>query len=153
VQVGTPLSSVDDIKALPLIAAPGHASVKLGDVATVALQDTEVDSITRTNGKPSLGISVTAAPSGNAVGISNEIKDKIPSLVSSPGGQAVLTPVFDRAPFVDRWIDGLTTEGGLGLLMAVLVILVFLLSIRSTLVTAVSIPLSVIVALIALKVF
>ena len=51
---------------------------------------------------------------------------------------------------MEKSIEGLTTEGLLGLLMAVMVILVFLLSVRSTLVTAVSIPLSVVVALIAL---
>ena len=55
-----------------------------------------------------------------------------------------------RRPFVEKSIESLTTEGLLGLAMAVIVILVFLLSIRSTLVTAVSIPLSVIIALIAL---
>jgi HAE1 family hydrophobic/amphiphilic exporter-1 len=153
VQVGTPLSSVDDLKALYLTPAPGHAPVQLGDVATVALADADVTSITRTNGKPSLGISVTATPDGNAVRISNEIKDKIPTLDSTLGGDAAVTPIFDQAPFVERSINGLTTEGLLGLVMAVLVILFFLLSIRSTLVTAVSIPLSVIVALIALDVF
>jgi hydrophobic/amphiphilic exporter-1 (mainly G- bacteria), HAE1 family len=58
--------------------------------------------------------------------------------------------VFDQAPFVEKSIESLTTEGALGLIMAVIVILVFLLSVRSTLVTAVSIPLSVLVALIVL---
>jgi HAE1 family hydrophobic/amphiphilic exporter-1 len=153
VQVGSPLSSVDDLAGLYLTAAAGHAPVKLSDVATVALTDDDVTSITRTNGKPSLGIAVTATPDGNAVRISNEIKDKIPSLRSTLGGDAALTPVFDQAPYVERSIDGLTTEGLLGLVMAVLVILFFLLSVRSTLVTAVSIPLSVIVALIGLDVF
>src|SRR5690606_15496411 len=61
-----------------------------------------------------------------------------------------LTVVFDQAPFVERSIESLTTEGLLGLVMAVVVILVFLLSVRSTVVTAVSIPLSVLVALIGL---
>ena len=51
---------------------------------------------------------------------------------------------------MERSIESLTTEGLLGLAMAVVVILIFLLSVRSTLVTAVSIPLSVLVALIAL---
>jgi HAE1 family hydrophobic/amphiphilic exporter-1 len=58
--------------------------------------------------------------------------------------------VFDQAPYVEESIRSLTTEGLLGLAFAVLVILVFLLSVRSTLVTAVSIPLSVVIALIAL---
>lgn len=58
--------------------------------------------------------------------------------------------VSDQGPAVAKAVSGLTTEGALGLVMAVLVILVFLASIRSTLVTAVSIPLSVVLALIVL---
>src|SRR6185436_12165208 len=74
-------------------------------------------------------------------------------LAAALGGGAALVPVFDQAPFVEKSIEGLTTEGGLGLAMAVIVILVFLLSVRSTVVTAVSIPLSVLVALLALYAF
>ncbi len=55
--------------------------------------------------------------------------------------------VFDQAPFIRQSVDDLTTEGLLGLLFAVLVILGFLLSVRATLVTAVSIPLSVLIAM------
>ena len=66
------------------------------------------------------------------------------------GSGADLTVVSDQGPAVSKSIYGLTTEGALGLLFAVLVILVFLASIRSTLVTAVSIPLSVVLALIVL---
>lgn len=58
--------------------------------------------------------------------------------------------VSDQGPAVAKSISSLTTEGLLGLLFAVIVILVFLGSLRSTLVTAVSIPLSVVLALIVL---
>ena len=153
VQVGTPFGTVDDLSNLYLTPPGGRAPVRLGDVASVSEQLTDVTSITRTNGKPSLGISVTATPDGNAVAVSNEIKDLIPQLQADLGSNAALTPIFDQAPFVEKSVEGLTTEGLLGLVMAVLVILFFLLSVRSTLVTAVSIPLSVIVALISLRVF
>ena len=148
VQVGTPLATLDDLKGLYLTGT--GAPVKLGDVASVEEVLAPATSITRTNGKPSLGIAVTATPDGNAVKISHEIRDRIPEFAAAVGGGATLTPVFDQAPFVEKSIEGLTTEGGLGLLMAIIVILVFLLSVRSTLVTAVSIPLSVLVALLAL---
>lgn len=157
VQVGTPLATVDDLRDIYLTptgasagGSAGATPVKLGDVATVQAQLAPVTSITRTNGRSSLGISVTATPDGNAVGISDEIRDKLPEFTRALGGDAALTVVFDQAPFVQRSIDGLTTEGLLGLGFAVLVILIFLLSVRSTLVTAVSIPLSVVIALIAL---
>ncbi|MEV0809033.1 efflux RND transporter permease subunit [Micromonospora sp. NPDC050200] len=149
VQVGTPIATLDDLRGIVLTpAAPKARPVRLGDVAAVRQQLAPVTGITRTNGTESLGVQVTAAPDGNAVRISHEIRDRLEDLRSASGAE--LTVVFDQAPFVEKSIESLTTEGLLGLLMAVVVILVFLLSVRSTLVTAVSIPLSVVVALIAL---
>jgi HAE1 family hydrophobic/amphiphilic exporter-1 len=153
VQVGTPSTSLEDLRDLylaPSASAKGAAPVRLGDVATISRRPAPPTTLTRTNGSPSLGISVTARPDGNAVQISHDVRDRLGPLASALGGGAELTVVFDQAPYVEKSIHGLTTEGLLGLLMAVLVILAFLLSVRSTLVTAVSIPLSVLVALIAL---
>jgi HAE1 family hydrophobic/amphiphilic exporter-1 len=144
VQVGGKLSTLDEVKDLRVGGA------RLGDVATVEQTPAPATSITRTNGKDSLGISLTLAPDGNAVALSHAVRDKLPQLAEALGSNAALTIVFDQAPFVEKSIEGLTSEGALGLLFAVLVILVFLFSVRSTLVTAVSIPLSVLVALIAL---
>jgi HAE1 family hydrophobic/amphiphilic exporter-1 len=148
VQVGTRIATLDDLRDIYLTPGAGRPPVRLGDVATVDQQLAPATSFTRTDGQDSLGIAVTAAPDGNAVGISREIRDRLDELGATAGAE--LTVVFDQAPFVERSIEALTTEGLLGLVMAVLVILVFLLSIRSTVVTAVSIPLSVLIALIAL---
>ncbi|MGC4849676.1 efflux RND transporter permease subunit [Micromonospora sp. DT15] len=146
VQVGTPIATLEELRGI--VVVPAAAPVRLGDVATVEQQLAPATAITRTNGKDSLGIAVTAAPDGNAVEISHEIRDRLDDLKDASGAE--LTVVFDQAPFVEKSIESLTTEGLLGLVMAVIVILVFLLSVRSTVVTAVSIPLSVLVALIAL---
>lgn len=147
VQVGTPLGTLDELRGVILTVAPAPP-VRLGDVATVEERLTPVTAITRTNGQESLGIAVTATPDGNAVEISQEIRDRLAELRTASGAE--LTVVFDQAPFVEKSIKGLATKGLIGLVMAALVILVFLLSVRSTVVTAVSIPLSVLVALIAL---
>ncbi|RAO32286.1 Cation efflux system protein CusA [Micromonospora saelicesensis] len=146
VQVGTPIATLEDLRGI--VVSPGAAPVRLADVASVEQQLAPATAITRTNGKDSLGIAVTAAPDGNAVQISHDIRDRLDDLKDASGAE--LTVVFDQAPFVEKSIESLTTEGLLGLVMAVIVILVFLLSVRSTVVTAVSIPLSVLVALIAL---
>ncbi|MEV4379160.1 efflux RND transporter permease subunit [Streptosporangium sp. NPDC049644] len=130
--------------------APAPQPVRLGEVATVERSLAEGTSLTRTNGQPSLGVVVTMKPDGNAVAISHAVREKIPGFVRAIGDSSQVTVVFDQAPYVERSIHDLTTEGLLGLAFAVLVILVFLLSVRSTLVTAASIPLSVIIALIAL---
>ena len=157
VQVGQRLSSVDDVRNLYLTptapSAPGRPApqpVKLGDVAQVTEDLAPATSLTRTNGKDSLGVSVTKTPDGNAVDVSNQIRGKISQLEADLGDNAKLTVVSDQAPAVNQAVEGLTSEGLLGLAFAVVVILIFLLSVRSTLVTAVSIPLSVVIALIVL---
>lgn len=149
VQVGggfTTLKQIQDLRVLP----PKGKPVRLGDVATVTQEESPRVSITRTDGKPSLALMVTMDKDGSAVAISDAVKDKLPELRKDLGSGAELTVVSDQGPAVSKSISGLTTEGALGLLFAVIVILVFLASIRSTLVTAVSIPLSVILALIVL---
>ncbi|MFC8144996.1 efflux RND transporter permease subunit [Streptomyces paradoxus] len=151
VQVGGGFTSVEQIKDLMVTGEPGQGKpVRLGDVATVKQQEATADSITRTDGKPSLSVAVTMDRDGSAVAISDAVQDKLPDLRGDLGSGASLTVVSDQGPAVSKSIKGLTTEGALGLLFAVLVILVFLASIRSTLVTAVSIPLSVVLALIVL---
>ncbi|MEU4425152.1 efflux RND transporter permease subunit [Actinoplanes sp. NPDC024001] len=146
VQVGTPITTVDQLKAVYVTGSRGP--VKLGDIAAVESKLPVAESYTRTDGVDSLGIAVTARPDGNPVSISHEVRDILDDLQTNSG--ATLTVITDQAPYVEESIKSLTTEGLLGLVMAVVVILVFLLSVRSTLVTAVSIPLSVLIALIAL---
>jgi hydrophobic/amphiphilic exporter-1 (mainly G- bacteria), HAE1 family len=146
VQVGGQLESVDALRNM-YIAGTGRP-VKLGDVAKIEPQPASTTSITRTNGKPSLGIAIMMTSDGNAVDISHAVQDKLGALGRTAGAE--LTIIFDQGPHIEEAVSGLTTEGLLGLLFAVVVILLFLLSVRSTLVTAVSIPLSVLVALLAL---
>lgn len=164
VQVGSKLSSVDDITALPLVtsasgavaaAAAPSAPSTIGDVATVELTDNAATSISRVNGEPALTIAVTKLASANTVEVSNGVKDLLPALEASlqttnPG--AAFTVVFDQAPYIQQSIESLATEGLLGLAFAVIVILIFLLSVRATLVTAISIPTSVLITFIGLQV-
>lgn len=150
VRVGSGYTSLAQLEDLRLTAGPGKPAVRLGDVASVKQESARAVSITRTNGKPSLSLVLTMDKEGSAVAISDAVKDKLPELRSTLGSGADLTVIQDQGPPVAKSISGLTTEGLLGLLFAVVVILVFLGSIRSTLVTAVSIPLSVVLALIVL---
>ncbi|MFC9399329.1 efflux RND transporter permease subunit [Streptomyces sp. NPDC057027] len=149
VQVGGGYTSLQQIQDLRIKPEKGKA-VRLADVATVKQTEATPVSLTRTDGKPSLAVLATMDKDGSAVAISDAVKDKLPELRKDLGAGAELTVVSDQGPAVAKSISGLTTEGALGLVMAVLVILVFLASLRSTLVTAVSIPLSVVLALIVL---
>jgi HAE1 family hydrophobic/amphiphilic exporter-1 len=149
VQTGNPLTSVASIGD---VALPGSSGpVLLKSVAKIKQQPVASGSLNRTNGIPSLAVGVTVAQDASAVKVSNEIRDRLDELQRASRATLVIT--FDQAPFVQRSIKSLATEGLLGLLMAVLIILLFLRSVRSTVVTALSIPLSLVFALIALKFF
>ncbi|MBI4899756.1 MAG: efflux RND transporter permease subunit, partial [Actinobacteria bacterium] len=150
VQVGTRLTEVADLEALPLVGA--KAGTTLGDVADVEVTTSPVTSIARTDGDPSVSIGITKTPSGNTVDISHAVQEVFSDIEDAVGGDASVDVVFDQAPFIEQSVEDLTTEGLLGLVFAVVVILLFLLSLRSTLVTAISIPLSVLVTLIGLYV-
>ena len=67
------------------------------------------------------------------------------------GSNTTITTIFDQAPLIEQSIHDLAVEGLLGLAFAVLVILAFLFSVRATLITAISIPLSVLIAMIGLQ--
>ncbi|MGH8917013.1 MAG: efflux RND transporter permease subunit, partial [Actinomycetes bacterium] len=169
VEVGSPVTTLDQIRDLYLTPTPSAgtaaarpgapatpaAPVRLGDVATIGSAPAPATGFTRTNGTASIGISITKKEGANTVTVSHTVADALPQVTDALGGaaqNAQVTVVFDQAPFIEQSVEDLTTEGLLGLLFAVLVILGFLLSVRATLVTAVSIPLSVLIAMIVLNV-
>lgn len=126
-------------------------TITIGEVAEVVREANPEQSISRVNGQPALTIAITKLSTANTVEVSHVVLDAIEELEPMLGG-ATLEVVFDQAPYVERSIETLTVEGLLGLLFAVLVILVFLLSVRATLVTAISIPVSVLFTFVGLNV-
>jgi len=149
IQAGQRLTSVDEITALPLLG--GSSATTIGDVADVQLTGAPVTSISRVDGQDALTIAITKTLDANTVDVSQTVRDALPSIASDLGDDVKLTVVFDQAPFIQQSIDALAEEGLLGLVFAVIVILVFLLSIRSTIVTAISIPTSVLITFIGLQ--
>ena len=132
--------------SIPAAPAPSEPEIlTIADVAEVTYDYAPVTSISRTNGLDSLGIQVTKTQDGNTVAISNGVEAKIEELTDKLGGNVEINTVFDQGPFVEKQLENLTIEGTLGLTFAILIILVFLGSIRSTLVTAISIPTSLLV--------
>jgi HAE1 family hydrophobic/amphiphilic exporter-1 len=130
--------------------APDTKPVRLGDIAEITAEPATLTGYTRINGEPSIGIEVTKKEQANTVAVSDQVRQALPQITELLGGSeqnAQFMVVLDQAPFIEQSVHDLTTEGLLGLAFAVLVILGFLLSVRATLVTAVSIPLSVLIAM------
>ena len=87
--------------------------VKLGDVATVAQTLAPSTSLTRTNGQPSLGLSVTETSSGNTVSISQAVNQDISAMQNQLGHGAKITVVSDQAPTISSAVSGLVDRSRL----------------------------------------
>ncbi len=132
-------------------ASPKTLSVTtIGALASVSIQPDTITSISRVNGEPSLTLAITKRADANTVDVSRAVTAALPAITALLGNGTEFTVVFDQAPFIEKSIESLAIEGLLGLFFAIIVILVFLLSIRSTLVTAVSIPTSLLLTFIGM---
>lgn len=141
--------SLDDIRALRLRAADG-SSVTLGDIATVEEQQADSTGVTRADGQPAVAIRVTKEKSANTVETSNEVTDALDEIEASLPAGASLTIFQDQAEFITESINGVIEEGLIGGILAIIIVFAFLANWRTTLVTAVSIPLSIIIAVVLL---
>ena len=151
IQMGSAVSTVEAIEALPLVGASSSSVLTIGDVADVVYEDSPVTSIARTNGKASLAVAITKTPDANTVAVSNAVQELVPDLEAALGNDVTIVTTLDQAPFIQKSIKDLTTEGLLGLTFAVIIILIFLFSVKSTLITAISIPTSVLITFIGLQ--
>jgi HAE1 family hydrophobic/amphiphilic exporter-1 len=126
-----------------------QAPTRLKDVADVQVVTNNASGISRANGKPGVLIQVFKTQTGNTVTVSDGVIEKIKEL-NNQNPQVNLGIIYDQALQVRKSVEGLLKEGGLGALFAVVVIFFFLRNVRSTLVTAISIPTSIVVAFILL---
>ena len=156
IQISGALTSLDQIGKIsvtPAGASPGGkpaAPVMINQLGSVNVVSVPADTITRTNGKPSIGLQIIKGPSGNTVTVANEVWTALPGIESSVGHGVHFESISDQATPITQAISDILREGLAGAIFAVLVIFLFLRSARATVVAAISIPLSLLVALIAL---
>ncbi|WP_058304075.1 efflux RND transporter permease subunit [Gorillibacterium timonense] len=135
-QVTSSLSSLDALKDLPIL--PG---VPLKNVADVTTKDV-TESISRLNGNDALFAAVNKEAKANAVTVSKEIAKTVERLNKEYSGKLQMDIFFDTSDFIVDSVNSMMREVLLGALFATIVILFFLRSLRITLITIVSIPLS-----------
>jgi HAE1 family hydrophobic/amphiphilic exporter-1 len=109
------------------------------------------DLVTRTNGNNSLVVSIQKKADANTVAAWSQVEQVLDEL-KGRHPDIEFAVAFEQASYITESIGGVAREGGLGAIMAVVVILIFLnFSVRSTVVTAVSIPTSVALAFVLMK--
>ena len=147
------LDSIEELQSLVVGVSPS-GPVRLSDVADVTFGGGRPRSITRTNGKPGIGVEVSKKPDVNTLDVTTAVNEAIDGITGLPPDVEIVV-VVDQGPNIQQQIDTLTKEAMFGFLFAVSVVFAFMLTIRPTVakglfntlrptvVIALSIPLSV----------
>jgi multidrug efflux pump subunit AcrB len=144
------LKGADDIGQVP-IKMVGQSPVRVGDVATPKDSFSLQYNVVRVNGQRAVYLPIFKAGSdSNTIAIVNGVRDTLKKLYDVPSSLKT-DVVFDQSRFVKTAIETLVHEGGIGLFLTCLMILIFLGSLRATLAVFFSIPLSLLATFLVLK--
>ncbi len=137
------LNSVEGFRNI-VIGTIDSYPIRLGDVARVERGVEDDDIIVRANGEPAVGLQVIRQSQANTMAISKAIRAEIEAIEPTlPDGMKIIVG-SDDALFISASIREVTIALGISLVLVILVILLFLRSVRTTLVPAVTIPVSLI---------
>ena len=140
------LHRAEDLRGL-VIDTSGGAPVRLTDIATIRRGHEERELITRIDGRESVEVAIYKAGGTNTVKVSEAVRATLETLreqlvkIDPEVEIAVLT---DQARYIRRSVDEVLQTALLGGLLAVVVLFLFLRSLKSTVIIAVSIPISVV---------
>ncbi len=120
------------------------------DSATIPASAGAAGVISRTNGQPSLTIDVVKGPDDNTVEVVDAVQAELERIKADLPVDVQFTEISNQGPEIEDSINKLGREVALGAALAVLVILAFLLSVRPTFVTGISIPASLLIGVIVM---
>ena len=143
-------SSIDDINNTVITTANGY-DVKLSDLGTASLGYADKTSEVYINGQPGVYISITKQSGTNSVTVANNVYAKIAQLKQTLPSDITMDIISDDTTTIRDTIQTLFDSAWQGLLLAVLILYIFLCSFKSTMIIAISIPLSIIITLLCMN--
>ena len=150
VSTNAEVTNIKDLEQVP-IRAGGAKSVFVRDVATVDDASDIPTGIALVNGRPAVYIPVTKRSDASTMSVVDLVRQNLPRFQAAVPSGIKVSYEFDQTPYVTHAISGLVTEGLLGALLTGLAVLLFLRDLRSSLIVVINIPLSLLGALIALR--
>ncbi|SHK38295.1 efflux RND transporter permease subunit [Tepidibacter formicigenes] len=134
--------SINEINEIPLTLNNGDI-IRLSDIASISLSYKDKDSISRVNGKNSIGISITKQSAANTVKVAQNILEEVEKIRKDyPNIEVVVG--FDQSEFINKSISNVTSSAITGGILAVVILFLFLRNIRSTFIVGTAIPVSII---------
>ncbi|TDL78559.1 efflux RND transporter permease subunit [Peribacillus frigoritolerans] len=119
---------------------------ELADIKTVG----EAESISRTNGEEAIGLQIVKSADANTVDVANAVKEELDGFEKEYENLKILS-TLDQAEPIEESVSTMLSKALFGAVFAIIIILLFLRDIKSTLISVVSIPLSLLIAVLLLK--
>ena len=144
--------TIDELKNMMVPVTPSATNptpfVKLSDIATIKTVG-KVQSVSRTNGKDAIAIQIVKGQQANTVDVVNEVKDLVKDEKKKYDGLKI-DITLDQGEPIEKSVSTMVEKAVFGGLIAVLIILLFLRDFKSTIISIVSIPVSIFMALLLL---
>ncbi|MSP26088.1 MAG: efflux RND transporter permease subunit [Myxococcales bacterium] len=137
-------ANVEAIRELIVAAAPDGSAVRLRDVATIDDGFEDRLTIVRSNGADTVSFEVKKQSGQNTVEVADAVNAKLAELEKSLPPELSVTRIIDQSRIVKENLHEVQVSIVFGGAMAILIILIFMLDLRSTLISAVALPTSVI---------
>lgn len=136
------LQTVDEFRKVVVKSNSDGAVVLLGDVATLELGSESYDISTALNGKPAAAMGVQLAAGANALNVGKAVKAKLKEMEPFYPTEMQLKNViaYDTTPFVSLSIEEVVKALGEAIVLVVLIMFLFLQSLRATLIPAITVP-------------
>lgn len=136
--------TVAELQAIK-ITLPGGALLPLQELAEVKDAYHERKQLSRINGDESVMIVIMKESDANTVLVTREVRQALAELEQQLGNQATVHKVFEQAEFIESSLNNVAQNALIGGVLAIIILLFFLRSFRSTLVISVAIPISIII--------
>ncbi|MGA1798493.1 efflux RND transporter permease subunit [Sphingomonas sp. 4RDLI-65] len=142
--------SIDELNNLPVKVVNG-ATIYMRDVAHVRDGSAPQTNVVHVDGSRSVVMTILKNGSTSTLAIVQGIKDALPAIQATLPDSLKIVPIGDQSLFVKAAVEGVVKEGAIAAALTSLMILLFLGSWRSTVIIAISIPLAILAAIIALS--
>jgi HAE1 family hydrophobic/amphiphilic exporter-1 len=155
VRLSGKLLDLNDLRQLVIANSPRTGSpVRMLDVAEIRDEPKEAQDINRLNGVSSIGLIIQKQTDANSVAVSNGIKNEMERLEEEYRGQGLKFKIASNASdFTLEAVDAVVHDIGLAVILVALVMLVFLHSLRNSLIVMVAIPASLVATFIGMYIF
>lgn len=145
-------NSIEDIRNMTIdFKEDERTFIRLRDVADVSIVEVAPDHYAEYDSEPIILVEVEKLPSGDTVKIIKKVKELCSSVEEKSGNLVTFSPILDSSKDIGAAISNVKNAAVMGAMLAILVIFMFLHNIRTTIIVGLSIPLSVIIAFVAMK--